>query len=307
MNNPRISVVIPTYNRAGYIENALDSVFNQTYQDFEIIICDDSSNDNTLEVINSIKAKSKLPIHVEVLPKNLGVSAARNKAIFLAKGELIAFLDSDDSWKSEKLEKQVDFLDKNSDFIGVGCSFNIYDGYEILEPEKPPLVLEKHNELYQLLYQCYITTSCFLVRKESLILAGLFDLKLKQGQDRDLWWRLPRLGRIGFINEALVKYRVHKASISKMMSSSTGKTYVPTIQKTVWYWKDSLSSEEQRQIISNAHLLVSLDAFESNKYSLCIKHALKSIFYRSHLSQATKLIIISLLNITGTKKFFFKY
>jgi glycosyltransferase involved in cell wall biosynthesis len=288
---PRVSVIIPTFNRSEYIKDSINSVFNQTYRDIEVIICDDASTDDTLRVINSIKSNSPFPIHVEVLLVNLGVSAARNQAIFLAKGELIAFLDSDDSWKPEKIEKQVDFLDKNPDYIGVGCSFEFLHDDEVKNIFKSRKEIRQQDELFELLYQCYITTSCFLVKKNSLILAGLFDLSLNISEDRDLWWRLPRLGRVGFINEVLVTYRVHNKSISKLSISSTAKTYIPTIEKTIWFWKDKLNIKEQRMIISRAHLLVAYDACEANELFLCAKHVLKSLSNYCNSLEALKLFL----------------
>jgi len=288
--NPRVSVVIPTFNRASCIAKSINSVLCQTYRSIEIIICDDASIDDTLQVINSIKNNSCFHIHVDVLPRNLGVSAARNRAIFLAKGELIAFLDSDDYWKPDKIEKQVNFLDNNPDYIGVGSSFELFDGEKVISSFKPVKQIARDNELYELLCHCYITTSCFIVRKNSLILAGLFDLSLNISEDRDLWWRLPRLGRIGFINEVLVTYRVHSKSISKLSISSTAKTYIPTIEKTVWFWRDSLTAREQRLIISNAHQLVACDASEANEFFLCLKHSFISLTYFFNFSNAIRLI-----------------
>lgn len=288
---PRVSVVLPTYNRSEYIKYSIFSVLNQTYKNIEIIICDDASTDDTLNEINSIKSNSCFPMHVEVLPRNLGVSAARNRAIFLAKGELIAFLDSDDYWKPDKIEKQVNFLGNNPDYIGVGCSFESFDGKQVLSLFKPVRQITRDNELYELLCHCYITTSCFIVKKDSLILAGLFDLSLNITEDRDLWWRLPRLGRVGFINEVLVTYRVHNKSISKLSISSTAKTYIPTIEKTVWFWRDYLSTREQRLIISSAHQLVASDASEANEFFLCLKHSLISLTYFFNFLNVIRLIM----------------
>jgi glycosyltransferase involved in cell wall biosynthesis len=293
---PRVSVIIPSYNRADYVQVAIQSVLQQTYQDLEIIVCDDGSTDNTVGVVKSIQAGSNLPIIIERLPYNLGVSAARNRGIFLAHGELIAFLDSDDSWKPEKLEKQINFLDNNPEFIGVGCNLEVvsYDN-RFLKKYKPMTGLNSSNELFWLLYSCYITTSCFVVKRNPLLLAGLFDIRLNASEDRDLWYRLPRFGRLGYLEETLVSYRKHASSISNTLSHLTGETYIPVILKTIWYWKDKLSKKQQQQIISNAHLLVAHDAASAGKLFLSIKHSLIAMLYRNHFSQAFKLIIENIL------------
>src|SRR5690349_3602213 len=105
---PKVSVIIPTYNRAQFIARAVDSVLEQTYKDFEIIVIDDGSSDNTQEILKAYEGKIRY-----VYQQNKGISAARNRGIQEAKGEYIAFLDSDDVWKPEKLSVQVAILDVN--------------------------------------------------------------------------------------------------------------------------------------------------------------------------------------------------
>jgi len=295
---PRVSVIIPTYNREEYVQVAIESVLQQTYRDLEIIVCDDGSTDNTVEVLKSIQARSDLPIIIDVLPYNLGVSAARNRAIFLSHGELIAFLDSDDSWKPDKLEKQVAFLDEHPDFIGVGCKLErIKKDDKLSKPSDTIKPLDPSKELFQLLYRCYITTSCFLVKKDALILAGLFDLRLRKSEDRDLWWRLPRLGRLGYINEPLVNYLAHKSNLSHTMNKVTGETYIPSIKRTVCYWKDKLTKKEIRKILSISHLLVAIDASGKKYYFLSVRHAVAAMLYGHHIIHSLKHIVARTLHL----------
>ena len=126
-NSSLVSVIIPTYNGSNTILRAINSVLNQTYSNLELIIVDDCSKDNTFEVVKNVKDK-----RVKVLrhKKNRGGSAARNTGIKEAKGEYIAFLDDDDEWLSEKVEKQVEYL-KNKEsslYKGVVCSHMILSG-----------------------------------------------------------------------------------------------------------------------------------------------------------------------------------
>lgn len=300
---PKVSVIIPTFNRAGLVEKAIQSVLEQTYRDLEIIVCDDGSTDNTVDVVRSMQTNSDLPIKLEVLPFNLGVSAARNRAIFISGGDLIAFLDSDDMWKPDKLAKQVEFLESDTRFIGVGCQTEyISQVNNSVVTYGPTYLLNESNEIFTLLYSCYIGTSCFLVKKNALILAGLFDLTLKSSEDRDLWWRLPSLGRLGYINEPLCSYRLHQSRLSNSLCGVTGKTYIPVIMKTVWYWRDKLTEKQIRQIISNAHFMVASDASAARNVLLCIKHALTAIYYRHHRHQAIKLILSTLISFFSTNK-----
>ena len=295
---PRVSVVIPTFNREGFVRIAIDSVLKQTYRDLEVIVCDDGSTDNTVEVVKSIQAVAELPIRLEVLPVNLGVSAARNKAISLAHGELIGFLDSDDSWLPQKLEKQVNFLDRNPDFVGVGCRGEfIAENRGLDRVYSPNLELNQSSEIFQMLYEPYINSSSVLVKKDALELAGLFDMALRTSEDRDLWWRLPRLGRIGFLNEVLVRLVSHDSNASNALCGMTSKTYIPVVKKTVWYWRDKLTGEETRKILSRAHLLAGYDAAEGGSYLSCIRHAATAMLYGQHVSEAIKLILSRFLRV----------
>jgi len=109
MKNPTVSVIIPTYNRAHLVGRSIQSVINQTYQDFEIIVVDDGSTDNTEDIIKEFQKKDKRIKHIKH-NKNKGGSAARNTGIRAARGEYIAFLDSDDEWMPTKLEKQTSYF-----------------------------------------------------------------------------------------------------------------------------------------------------------------------------------------------------
>lgn len=112
---PKVSIIIPTYNSAKYIHDAIESVLNQTYQDFEIIVMDDGSIDNTKKVLRSYIESKKIRYFYQ---KNKGPSAARNKGIREAKGEYIAFLGADDIWHKKKLEKSINFMNiYNFDWI----------------------------------------------------------------------------------------------------------------------------------------------------------------------------------------------
>ena len=122
-NEPLISVIIPTYNRGRLILDSVNSVLNQTYKNIELIVVDDCSTDDTEEILKSINDSR---IRYEKLEKNSGACIARNRGIELSTGEFIAFNDSDDSWHSNKLEKQLNFLTRNCADV-VSCSMSVYD------------------------------------------------------------------------------------------------------------------------------------------------------------------------------------
>ena len=210
--DPKVSVVIPTKNRAHYVSSAIQSVLDQTFGDFEIIVVDGASTDNTREVIAKFDDERVRYIREK---KDRGVSASRNIGIRRSRGKFIAFLDDDDLWMPTKLEKQLNLINKNSD-IGVvytGCwEINISGarartGYIFF-----PL---RGNIFSDILKKNYIgNCSEMLVRKECFDRIGLFDEKLPASEDWDMWIRLSTHYQFDYVNEPLVLYRVHEKRIS---------------------------------------------------------------------------------------------
>jgi len=189
---PTVSVIIPTYNRAHLISRAIKSVLNQTYQDFEVIVVDDGSTDNTEEVIKEFQKKDERIKYVRH-EKNKGGSAARNTGIKAAKGKYIAFLDSDDEWLPEKLEKQMKVFENAPAKVGV-----VYTGFWRIENNKKiyipsSWVKKKEGNIHkELLKGNFIGLPTVLVRKECFKKAEMFDEKLPRLQDWELVIRLSK-------------------------------------------------------------------------------------------------------------------
>ena len=212
---PTISVIIPTYNRASLLKEALDSVLAQTYTDYEVIVIDDGSTDNTEEMMQAFLTDSRIRY---IKQSNAGVSAARNHGIFEARGEWIAFLDSDDLWFPEKLEKQMAFLTEHPTAGAVcGPSYQYQDG-RVVKDKNGEMVLgwdrEETLELTFVLFaeNCGVNASSVLVRKAVLHKAGLFDSSLKIGEDIDLWFRVARYTEFWYYNEAMGHCRKHESN-----------------------------------------------------------------------------------------------
>ena len=145
---PKISVVIPTYNRAHLIKKAINSVFEQTYQDFEIVIIDDGSKDNTEEIVKSINDGRIRYIKHE---KNKGEAGARNTGIENSKGEYIAFLDTDVTWSKDKLEKQLNILESSPADVGVVFTGVEFIDYKTQEVVSRWIIRENVNEKMSIL------------------------------------------------------------------------------------------------------------------------------------------------------------
>ena len=210
-NTPTVSVIIPTYNRAHLVGRAIRSVLNQTFQDFEIIVVDDGSTDNTEEVIKSFNDPRIRYIRHE---QNRGGSAARNTGIRAARGEYIAFLDSDDEWLPQKLERQVNAFKSLDETTGL-----VYTGLRFVD-HKGALVWEQRPNLsgyifHKLLRRNVIgTASSVMLRRDCLLFTGLFDETLPSRQDLDLWIRIARQFKVFPIPEPLTVHYVHEQRIT---------------------------------------------------------------------------------------------
>ncbi len=213
MRTPRVSVVIPTYNYAHFICNAVDSVLAQTYQDYEIIVVDDGSRDNTGDVLAPYGDRIRC-----VRQENAGPSTARNKGIGLAQGELIAFLDADDCWLPDKLEKQVRFLDANPEFGMVFSDMShCVDGdmvHAAYLRERGYRYVAQGSIYNNLLREGFIFTPTVMLRSKCLDLVGVFDVTMCNCEDVDLWFRMADRYQIGFLDEPLVIRNQHGANVT---------------------------------------------------------------------------------------------
>jgi len=211
-----ISVVIPTYNSADFITKTLETLYSQTYNNYEVIVSDDGSTDNTVAVVRSFFLQNSSRKKALLINKHEGPGAARNKGIKSASGDWISFLDSDDLWNHNKLESVVGYIHKNDDIDLVCHSLIVKDGSKenLMDPSKyfnnkinPFLSMYRENCLY---------TSALTVKKSILYQAGLFDNRLPSAQDYDLWLRLGLINKIkmGFIEDPLSIHIVREGSIS---------------------------------------------------------------------------------------------
>ena len=197
-----VSVIIPVYNRAAYIGRAIESVLEQTYRDFEIIVVDDGSTDNTKEALKPYDDKIRY-----IYQENQGASGARNAGIKIAEGKYIAFLDSDDIWLPEKLEKQMELFQKSSKKLGV-----VYCGVSYVDNKTgqitKTIVPDYKGNVSDIILKrgSGPTTSASVVKKECLKSAGLFDERLFSYEDTDLWIRISQSYKFDYIKDSLVKF-----------------------------------------------------------------------------------------------------
>ncbi|MBF2064474.1 MAG: glycosyltransferase family 2 protein [Calothrix sp. C42_A2020_038] len=208
---PKVSVIIPAYNAMRYLPQTLDSVLQQTFTDFEVIIVNDGSSDTILEWAPELR-DSRVRLITQI---NQGVSAARNQGVANSTGEYIAFLDADDLWERTYLEKQVDYLDKHSN-MGV-----VYTWTKLIDEFGNPIkrIFASHAEgmiWQELLGNDVISTgSSAMVRRHILEGVGGFDTQLAHAEDLELWLRIAQKYQFGVIKETLVSYRQHPYNVTK--------------------------------------------------------------------------------------------
>ncbi|MGC9031775.1 MAG: glycosyltransferase family 2 protein, partial [Minisyncoccia bacterium] len=220
---PFVSIILPTYNRSHLLERSIKSVLEQSYQNFELIIINDGSNDETEE---KVKEYQKLDRRIKYLKnkKNLGLSVARNIGIQLSKGEFIGFQDDDDFWLKRKLEKQVRVLNSLPESFAL-----VFTAWYRWENKKKIYFPQKKYDLKNiqklLLSQGYsMPTPSMLIKKSALFETGFFDEKLKMLEDLELAIRLSDRYFFQFIEEPLFIY----FSTPRSLSSQRGKIYLET-------------------------------------------------------------------------------
>jgi len=205
--NPTVSVLIPTYNRAHIIAKAIDSALAQTFRDIEIVVVDDGSTDTTAELIAGYGRAV-----VCARQENRGIAGARNTGVRLCSGDYIAFLDSDDYWLPEKLERQMALFQEHPEYGMVACQCASIDAHghyrEKNRPGTSGWILEA------LFHKNFIRTSAAVVTRQCIEQVGLFDESLRECEEYDLWLRIAAQYQIGFINEPLAVYTDNPAGVS---------------------------------------------------------------------------------------------
>lgn len=217
-STPTVSVIIPTYNRAALIGKAISSVLVQTYKDFELIVVDDGSSDETVDVITSFRDERIVFLRQE----NRGRSAARNRAIAVSRGRYVAFLDSDDEYLDHKLEQQVAYMDAHPAIGMVYTSAHCIDEQgQLLRHSYVASVAGNIYKEIAFFQPVTITLPTVMVRREVLSEVGLFDEAMERFEDTDLWRRIAKKFQVGVIRQPTCNLRTHSGNV--LTSQNAGK------------------------------------------------------------------------------------
>ena len=319
--NPTVSIVIPTYNTARYISEAIESVLVQTYRDFEIIVVDDGSTDNTYEVIKQRHANNTRDVElievtnpfqrtqrtyltqltqlIYIHQENGGRASARNTGIKAARGKYVAFLDSDDLWTPEKLEKQVDIMEgnKNIDFL-FGDKQRFSDDGTIItssmfarrgyNPDFFGDSLFVRDAYKKLLQEPYIPTGTVIMKKECFEKTGLFDEAI-YAEDWEFWLRIALFNNLAYSNELWELERDREGSGSKNLKA-VSLSNISSLEKHEREFNDilknlniDLNSKIRDSYRDTGHFLLSthenLPARECFKKSLLRGFQIRTLLY----------------------------
>jgi len=217
---PKVSVIIPTYNRSALLRRTVQSVLNQTFTDYEIVIVNNSSTDDTRKMIESLNDQ-----RIKVYDTQNGgiIASSRNMGIKNSQGDYISFLDDDDLWTPDKLEKQAAYLDKNPQFFLVYSPVWTIDENDV---KKEFLAIKRHpreGDLFEELVRGnYIPQLTVMIRRVVAEKIGVFNTEpeYRSIEDYDYWLRIASRYKIGYINEPLGLYRVHSGGVSKSVNES---------------------------------------------------------------------------------------
>lgn len=231
MNN-LVSVIMPSYNTAQFLQETIDSVLAQTYQNWELIIVDDCSTDDTAIIVASIKDDR---IRFYQNETNSGAAISRNKALREARGRWIAFLDSDDLWEPEKLEKQIRFMEEN------GCSFS-YTNYLEIDEESRPMgrIVTGPKRITKTGMYSYCWPGCLTVMYDAEKLGMIQIEDIKKNNDYAMWLKLCHKADCLLLDEVLARYRRRQGSISN-------HSYFELIK---WHYRLFRHAENQSMLLS---------------------------------------------------------
>lgn len=271
----KVSVIIPNYNTAHYLSDSIDSVLQSNFKDYEIIVVDDGSVDDTPEVV---KKYGHLENFSCIFQQNKGLAGARNTGIKSAKGDYLVFLDSDDIILPDKLFLQSDFLDKNPDYEAVYSSSVFYKDGESNFKIATHFPNYYDYILKPLLFGNFIHVNAIMVKRAAVIEVGLFDEKLRELEDWDLWLRLS-LVECKFHHQDFVlsEVRLRKGSMTSNQKKMN-TTMVKVLEKNIPYLKKNFPKDKKLWATAKAALLqYKLQAEQKSNFNQEVIHGVSEL------------------------------
>ncbi|WP_071515816.1 glycosyltransferase [Geitlerinema sp. PCC 9228] len=295
-SNPTVSVVVPVYNGEQTIQETIESILHQTFSDFEILVINDGSNDSTLDILSKIQ-QPKLKVFSY---PNAGLSASRNRGVRQAKGDYISFIDADDLWTEDKLEKQLKALQENPNASVAYSWTNWIDGKGNFL-RSGGYIHAEGDVFLDLLKRDFVESgSNVLVKTKAILEVGDFDESLNAVEDWDMWLRLAE--RYSFVCVPLpqILYRVSSTSMSADVWKME-KASFRAIEKACQNTSRKITKDLKAQIFGERYrylTIKALDGYPDRKKGLtALNFLVKAIRYDASWLKRTKLMAILVLKI----------
>lgn len=290
---PLVSVIMPVYNSGKFLREAINSILNQTYKNIELIIIDDGSSDNSINIVKSYNSE-KIKFYIN--EKNMGVSLTRNKALDLSKGKYIALMDSDDISPLDRIEKQVDFLEKNPDFGLIGGHYESFTEYPFYTKRKFRKHCLNHIEnQVNLNFIGSIAAPTAMFRNDVIKDNNIyFDTDLKVGEDFDFWRRIGKFTNVTNIDHFLIRYRKHPSNTTKnkdLVDTHMTKSILKSLKElNINIENEFTENMKIKDFDSFTRMVSKLKKYEKEDINFEKKYLEKSIdelifwFYKRHIS-----------------------
>jgi glycosyltransferase involved in cell wall biosynthesis len=286
---PLVSVIIPAYNSAAFVLQAVQSALDQTYRNYEVIVVDDGSTDDTKLLLSRFEGQLRY-----LYQENRGLSDARNTGLKAAKGDLVCFLDADDLWASNKLELQLAFLQEHPDiallsgqqekFRDHGSPYTPFSAAENLG-ENATQTFPMPEAFVKLVRSNFIKVSTVMVRKECFEKAGLFDTNLTAVEDRDMWLRISAHFSVACFPWVVCKKRLHGLNMSGNRTRQI-RLRIQVLEKNRALFPALAPSSAWDKQLGKLYLRTAYDSLSRDQSKEARRAALRSLRYHPSIKAA---------------------
>lgn len=303
-----ITVQMPVFNGARHLSEAIRSILVQSHINFEFLIVDDGSTDDSLEILKKFEASDKRICLIS--RENRGLGATQRELSIAAQGRYVAQLDQDDVAHPDRLARQVEYLIGHPEVVCVGSAYQIIDSHGRLLTTRSPPTEDAEIQLLNLQGHCAILHPSAMMRKTALDAVGGYDSEFNTAVDIDLWLRLGEFGKVANIPEVLVKYRLHKNSASERIGeiqrieahmacerAALRRGIAPCFEAHL-AWRPSKTRESRYTFM----IQYGWWAWNSRQRFTAISYAIKAIQAKPLLAGGWKLLIVSIVKFNFGKR-----
>lgn len=300
--NPKVSIITTVYNCEKYISKSIESILNQTYENFEFIILNDGSNDGTGDIISKYSSEDSR-IKLISSESNIGRVSSLNKSIETSKGKYIALQDADDISKPDRIEKQLNFLEDNPEYVLVGSDVSVIDksGKTISRPVRPV----HNNELqFSLLFRCTFANPSIMFRKRILSENGIdYEKEYEHAEDYRIISKISKHGKIHNLNEVLINYRKHPRNNSLVNANLLNQRSALITAENISELGIRISTDEAmriRQLISSRGMTAA-HHYKDLKLLFRIVQAFQKLHKEEGLNKEAARLLKRMMNWIGKK------